>query len=129
MMKNSAPGISAAKPSALPPHIVLAADRHQHRHGDPRELVRRQHLARSQDAGGERLAVAAGLLGEASEHPAALDRDTSSSEGAERLDRRLGSGATDPLHHPLPQPAEHGAPHALADVRAPEDAAIRAPME
>src|SRR5690606_33555734 len=44
-------------------NIVLGADRHEGRLRDPADLVFREFLARSLDAGRQRLAVAAGLVG------------------------------------------------------------------
>ena len=83
---------------------VARADRHQRRTGDARRLGFAERLARTADAGGERDAIALGLLGEGAEH--ALHRVGQRFE--RRRLHRLGDAErqADALDQPIAEPAE-----------------------
>ena len=126
MSSTLACGSIAASAMRIAGDRVARADRHQRRTGDARRLGFAERLARAANAGGERDAIALGLLGEGAEH--ALHRV------GQRVQRgrlhRVGDAErqADAVDQMVAEPAEDQPTDAIRMASA-RKAAMRAPIE
>ena len=126
MSSTSAPGNDLAKCCRRARDFVRGADRDQHRHLDVGGFVAGHQPARAAQAGGERPAIAAGLIGEGAKRPSHRIGDVIERGRLQRhRDVFAGTAALDQAH---PDAAEDRRAQPLR-LRCASQAVIRPPSE